>query len=132
MTTPDLDALAAEAMATRQLADRQVEAMGGNPARPDGATPSWGYVPAEPGTPAAERFAALDQWAHEAYGTYLDAWAEAHPPPPEAEPEPAEVVTYVTEIGYPPAGNGVLHSLHRPMPEPEPLPEPEPELELEP
>ena len=38
--------------------------------------------------------------------------------------------SYVTEIGYPPAGNGVLHSLHRPMPEPELLPEPELEVEL--
>lgn len=37
---------------------------------------------------------------------------------------------YVTEVGYPPAGNGPLQSLHRPMPAPEPLPEPEPEAEL--
>jgi hypothetical protein len=35
---------------------------------------------------------------------------------------------YVTEIGYPRADAGVLHSLHVPMQEPEPLPEPGPEL----
>jgi hypothetical protein len=43
-------------------------------------------------------------------------------------PEPG---SYVTEIGYPPAGNGVLHRLFAPMREPEPLPEPEPEIEIE-
>jgi hypothetical protein len=51
--------------------------------------------------------------------------------PGSARLEPAEAVTYVTEIGYPPAGDGVLHSLHRPMPEPEPCRLPEPELEVE-
>ncbi len=42
-----------------------------------------------------------------------------------------EARSYVTELGYPPAGDGVLHSLHRPMPDPEPLPEPEPEMEID-
>ena len=38
--------------------------------------------------------------------------------------------TYVTEVGYPTAGNQVLHRLFVPMAEPEPLPEqPEPEAE---
>ena len=45
-------------------------------------------------------------------------------------PEPA-ARTWVTEIGYPPAGDGVLHSLHLPMPAPEPLPLPEPDLEVD-
>ena len=38
---------------------------------------------------------------------------------------------YVTELGYPAAASGPLHSLHSPMPAPEPLPEPEPEAEAE-
>jgi len=41
----------------------------------------------------------------------------------------AEARTWVTVIGYPPAADGVLHSLHLPMPAPEPLPGPEPEIE---
>jgi hypothetical protein len=43
---------------------------------------------------------------------------------------PAEARTWVTEVGYPPAANGPLQVLHKPMPEPEPLPEPEPEMEI--
>jgi hypothetical protein len=46
---------------------------------------------------------------------------------PAAQPD-RQPRTYVTEIGYPPAGNGALHSLHRPMPRPEPLPEPGPDV----
>ena len=38
---------------------------------------------------------------------------------------------YVTELGYPAAATGPLHSLHSPMPVAEPLPEPEPEPEAE-
>jgi hypothetical protein len=45
---------------------------------------------------------------------------------------PAEARTWVTEIGYPPAADGPLHSLHLPMPAPEPLPDLEPEIEAEP
>jgi hypothetical protein len=41
-------------------------------------------------------------------------------------PEPR---TWVTEIGYPPAGTGPLQFLHSHMTEPESLAEPEPELE---
>ena len=40
--------------------------------------------------------------------------------------------TWVTKIGYPPAGSGVLQSLRKPMPAPEPLPGPGPEPEAEP
>jgi hypothetical protein len=43
-------------------------------------------------------------------------------PGAEAELE-AAARSYVTEIGYPPAGGGALHSLHLPMREPEPEPE---------
>jgi hypothetical protein len=43
---------------------------------------------------------------------------------------PAEARTWVTEVGYPAAGNGPLQVLHSHMPEPEPLPEPEPEMEI--
>jgi hypothetical protein len=44
-------------------------------------------------------------------------------------PEPG-VRIWVTEIGDPPVGGGVLHSLHLPMPAPEPLPEPDLEVDL--
>ena len=40
--------------------------------------------------------------------------------------------SWVTKVGYLASGNGVLQSLHRPMPAPEPLPDPEPEPEAEP
>ena len=41
-----------------------------------------------------------------------------------------EAMTWVTEIGYPPAAAGPLHTLFAPMAAPEPLPEPETEIEL--
>ena len=43
-----------------------------------------------------------------------------------------EARLFVTEVGYPPAGTGVLHRLFVPMTEPEPLPEAEPEIEAGP
>jgi len=42
----------------------------------------------------------------------------------------AEAVTWVTEIGYPPADAGPLHTLFVPMVAPEPLPKPELEADL--